>query len=35
MIIPDSSTIVAVGDRVVLFSRPALLPRLRRLIVSE
>jgi trk system potassium uptake protein TrkA len=35
VIIPDSSTIVAVDDRVILFSRPALLPRLRRLIVSE
>ena len=35
VIIPDSSTIVRVDDRVVLFSRPALLPRLRRLIVSE
>jgi trk system potassium uptake protein TrkA len=35
VIIPDSSTIVRADDRVVLFSRPALLPRLRRLIVSE
>ena len=35
VIIPDRSTIVRVDDRVVLFSRPALLPRLRRLIVSE
>jgi trk system potassium uptake protein TrkA len=33
--IPDSSTIVRADDRVILFSRPALLPRLRRLIVSE
>ena len=35
VIIPDRSTIVRADDRVVLFSRPALLPRLRRLIVSE
>jgi trk system potassium uptake protein TrkA len=35
VIIPDSSTVVEVDDRVILFSRPALLPRLRRLIVSE
>jgi trk system potassium uptake protein TrkA len=33
--IPTSSSIVEVGDRVVLFARPALLPRLRRLISAE
>ena len=35
LVIPDSSTVVRVGDRVVLFSRPALLPRLRRLITAD
>ena len=35
VIIPDSSTVVRADDRVILFSRPTLLPRLRRLIVSE
>jgi trk system potassium uptake protein TrkA len=32
VIIPDSATVVEVGDRVVLFARPALMPRLQRLI---
>lgn len=32
VIIPESSTIVEVGDSVVLFARPALLPRLQPLI---
>jgi trk system potassium uptake protein TrkA len=35
VIIPESSTVVDAGDRVILFSRPALLPRLRRLITAE
>jgi len=35
VIIPDSGTVVAVDDRVVLFARPALLPRLRRLMTAE
>ena len=32
VIIPDSATVVEEGDRVVLFARPALLPRLQRLL---
>ena len=35
VIIPESSTVVDAGDRVILFARPALLPRLRRLITAE
>jgi trk system potassium uptake protein TrkA len=35
VVFPDRSTVVDVGDRVVLFTRPALLPRLRRLITAE
>jgi Trk K+ transport system NAD-binding subunit len=35
VVIPESSTVVDAGDRVILFSRPALLPRLRRLIAAE
>jgi trk system potassium uptake protein TrkA len=32
VIIPDSATVVEEGDRVVLFARPALMPRLQRLL---
>jgi len=32
VIIPDSATVVELGDRVVLFARPALMPRLQRLL---
>jgi trk system potassium uptake protein TrkA len=32
VIIPDSATVVEQGDRVVLFARPALMPRLQRLL---
>jgi trk system potassium uptake protein TrkA len=32
VIIPDSATVVELGDRVVLFARPALIPRLQRLL---
>ena len=32
VIIPDSATVVEEGDRVVLFARPALIPRLQRLL---
>ena len=32
VIIPDSATVVEEGDHVVLFARPALLPRLQRLL---
>jgi trk system potassium uptake protein TrkA len=35
VIIPDSATIVEEGDRVVLFARPALLPRLQRLLAPS
>jgi trk system potassium uptake protein TrkA len=35
VIFPDRSSVVQVGDRVVLFARPALLPRLQRLITAE
>jgi len=35
VIVPDSSSVVQVGDCVVLFARPALLPRLQRLITAE
>jgi trk system potassium uptake protein TrkA len=34
VIIPDRASVVEVGDRVVLFARPALLPRLQRLIAA-
>jgi trk system potassium uptake protein TrkA len=33
--IPESASVVQVGDRVVLFTQPALLPRLQRLIAAE
>jgi trk system potassium uptake protein TrkA len=32
VIIPDGSTVIDEGDRVVLFARPALMPRLQRLL---
>lgn len=32
VIIPDGNTVVQVGDRVVLFARPQLVPRLQRLV---
>lgn len=32
VIIPDGSTVVQVGDRVVLFARPVLIPRMQRLL---
>ena len=32
VIIPDGSTVVRQGDRVVLFARPDLIPRLQRLL---
>jgi len=32
VIIPDRATVVELGDRVVLFARPALMPRLQRLL---
>jgi trk system potassium uptake protein TrkA len=32
VMIPDSATVVQEGDRVVLFARPALIPRLQRLL---
>ena len=35
VIIPDKSTVIQPGDRVVLFARPALIPRLQRLMTSE
>ncbi|MCX6372280.1 MAG: Trk system potassium transporter TrkA [Actinobacteria bacterium] len=35
VIIPDSATVVEEGDRVVLFARPALLPRLQRLLTPS
>ena len=34
VMIPDRASVVEVGDRVVLFARPALLPRLQRLIAA-
>lgn len=34
VIVPDSSTVVRAGDHVVVFARPALLPRLQRLIAA-
>lgn len=34
VIIPDRASVVEVGDRVILFARPALLPRLQRLIAA-
>jgi trk system potassium uptake protein TrkA len=33
VIIPSGSTVVQAGDRVVLFARPALIPRMQRLLV--
>lgn len=35
VIIPSGSTVVQAGDRVVLFARPALIPRMQRLLVPE
>jgi trk system potassium uptake protein TrkA len=35
VIIPDSATVVEEGDRVVLFARPALMPRLQRLLAPS
>jgi len=35
IMIPDSATVVQEGDRVVLFARPALIPRLQRLLIPE
>jgi len=35
VIIPDSATVVQEGDRVVLFARPALMPRLQRLLAPR
>ncbi len=35
VIVPDSGSVVRVGDRVLLFAQPALLPRLQRLIAAE
>jgi trk system potassium uptake protein TrkA len=32
LIMPDAGTVIEVGDRVVLFARPALIPRLQRLL---
>jgi trk system potassium uptake protein TrkA len=32
LIMPDARTVIEVGDRVVLFARPALIPRLQRLL---
>lgn len=35
VIIPDSATVIQEGDRVVLFARPALVPRLQRLLAAD
>lgn len=35
VIIPDGSTVIHEGDDVIMFARPALLPRLQRLITRE
>lgn len=34
IVIPDASSVIEPGDRVILFSRPQLLPRLQRLIAA-
>ncbi len=35
VIIPDSATVIQEDDRVVLFARPALIPRLQRLLAAD
>ncbi len=35
VIVPDGSTVVEIGDRVILFARPQLVPRLQRLLSAR